>query len=45
MVNPVFSFLIGFVLAIIIILIFNFSARVNQNASSFYKQTFCSSLS
>lgn len=44
MVNPVISFLIGFLFAVALLVLFYFGARINSNASNLYKQTVCSGL-
>lgn len=44
MVSAVLAFTIGFIMAVIIIMIFNFSARTNQNVADFYRTTICSGI-
>jgi len=44
MVNAVLTFVLGFLFALIIAVIFYLSARVNSNSSNFYKNTICAGL-
>ena len=44
MVNALFTFIIGFLLAVVVISIFYYSAQINQNASTLYRQTICAGI-